>query len=258
MLGDVRKPLRTDEEGRRLDERREAPDRAFGDGRDRRLRGKSVERGPETVRQSAGRAEPVREFRELSHHGPDVFEERLALGSQRDRRRQRLTHPASRRMAPSSSSRRIRWRSDSAAAMRRSRDASRSATCAGSPRGAGHCPAQARRRRQRHRPGPDRWAIARPARAPRPRSPGQAEGDGDAARAQGRELDRSAVIVDVRAAFVERIPDDQGRIVQCSRETVPQRGPLSAIPEVDHEAGQCIARPSTPAQIDGEHQPCPG
>ena len=77
MLGDVRKPLRTDEEGRRLDERREPPDRDIRNSWDRRLRGKPVERGPETVRQRAGRAEPIREFGELSHDGPRVLEQRL-------------------------------------------------------------------------------------------------------------------------------------------------------------------------------------
>ena len=71
---------------------REAPDRALGDGWDRRLRCKTVERRPETVRQFAGRAEPVRELRELAHDGPRVFEQRLPVRSQRYRRRQRLAH----------------------------------------------------------------------------------------------------------------------------------------------------------------------
>ena len=92
MLGDVREPLRANEVGRGLDERREAPGRAVGNGRDRRLCRETAERRAKAVLQCAGRAKPVRELLELSHDRPRVFEQRLPLWSQRYRRQQRVAN----------------------------------------------------------------------------------------------------------------------------------------------------------------------
>ena len=130
MLGDIREPLRADEVGGRLDERREASDGAVGNGRDRSDSAASRwSAGPETARRvrSPGRARPkvpravasrTRRVRAAApRSGPSATDATSASRTL-----------ASRRMAPSSSSRRIRWRSDSAAAIRRSRDASRSAS----------------------------------------------------------------------------------------------------------------------------------
>ena len=80
--------------------RRRSPRRAAGGARPGRrqrpgpaIRCEAAERRLETVLECAGRTEPVRELLELSHDGPGVFEQRLALRSQRYRRHKRLAHP---------------------------------------------------------------------------------------------------------------------------------------------------------------------
>jgi hypothetical protein len=75
---------------------------------------------------------------------------------------------------------------------------------------------------------------------------------GDAPRTRGRYLHQPTVVIDISTLVVKHIADDQGRIVKCSRKSVAQRGRLGAIPKVDHQARQGIARPSTPAQVDRE------
>ena len=80
----TKKAVASTSAGRRPTGRRQRPGRM--------TRCKTVERRPETVRQFAGRAEPVRELGELANDGPRVLEQRLPVRSQRYRRRQRLAH----------------------------------------------------------------------------------------------------------------------------------------------------------------------
>ena len=215
-------------------------------------RRETVERRPEAVRQFAGRAESIGQLRELSHHGPSMFEQRLPLRSQRDRGRQRLPHPGK----PSHGST-IELAADPLALRFRGGDEAlpgglevRQLT---SGRRMKPGVAEGELGGGRDAIGQDR--IDGPsfvAHQDADFEAGRPQWDGGAPRPGGRKLDRSAVVVDVRARLLEPIADDQGRVVECSGEAVSQRGRLSAIPEIDHQAGQRVARPSAPAQIDGE------
>ncbi len=254
VFRDVRQPLRADEEGGRLDELREAPDEAIGLGRDRSVRCKAAERRVETALECARRAEPTGKLLELSHHGPGVFEQRPTLRSQCYRRHKRRAHPCESSHGPV-----IELTTDPLALRFRGRDKALAGCLQVRQLAAGRCVETDVAQCELGGGGDaiSQDGIDRTSLVPNEDTdfePGQAEWHGDPPRPSGRYLNRPPVVIDVGATGVEPVTDDQARVVEDCRETVSQRGRLGAITEIDHQASQGIARPTTPAQIDRERR----